>query len=466
MARFGTTSRTAATYVLLAGFQRGISLLVLPFITHAMSPVEYGAASMLSAASMVVAAVIATPLVPLIVRAAARGGEDGPALLRAAGTYCYLWLPCVIGAIAAAFALFVPRLLGVSGSIWGIELLAIGLQPATSTFAMWVARAREDLSRFVWLSATSVLATAAAKLVLVVVMQLGVLGWAISDLLSASLSAVMAMVLIRRPQARPDSSQIRYALKFTLPLIPHAASLWALTNLSRPTLAAVSSLDQVGLLSFGLNLALVASLILSECNAALLPHYARETFPAPTRETLLAVRWQLVGSLTIPAAVGCGVAVAGRWIFAEPYWPSFALTGVLLAGQAAYGIYLIPMNYLTQSAGLPKFSAFASGAGAVVILISILVLGHRYGAAGVAYITVAGYLTMAAVALVLTRTHRLDIAWRSWRSSWPEFTLAAGALACSVGALESRAGSAVGWMFTATCASLILGGVIVTSRRR
>ena len=150
-----------------------------------MSPAEYGAASMLSATSLLLTAVIAAPLIQLVIRAAARGEEDGPALLRVAGRYCYFQLPIAVALAATVFALLVPEFLGISGFIWGIELLAIGFQPATSVFALWVSQAREDLRRFVLLSSTSVLVTATSKLVLVVEMQLGVLGWAISDLLSA-----------------------------------------------------------------------------------------------------------------------------------------------------------------------------------------------------------------------------------------------------------------------------------------
>lgn len=465
MAQLGTTRRAAAIYVLLAGLQRGVSLLILPFITHAMSPIEYGAASMLSATALLLTAIIGAPLIPLIVRAAARGEEDGPALLRVAGTYCYFLVPIAVGLAATAAALFVPEALGVPGFIWGIELLAIGFQPAF-TFALWVAQAREDLPRFVWLASTSVLALAVSKLVLVVVLQMGVLGWVISDLLSAVFTTVLAISLVRPPRAQVSSNHIRYVLRFTVPLVPHSASLWALTYLSRPAMAAVSSLDQVGLLSFGLNLAMVASLVLAETNRAVLPRYSREIFQAPTRETLGPVKWQLLAAFIVPALVGCAVAVAGRWIFAEAYWPSFFLTGVLLVGQAAYGLYLIPMNYLTQTAGLPKYSALASGAGATLILVSILVLGHKYGAVGVAYATTVGYLTMAAVAMILTRVFKLDIAWSSWLAYWPEALLVAAALTFSVAALASPVGTSLAWTFIGLCLLLVLGAIILTDRRK
>src|ERR1700722_1192983 len=156
MTRLGTTGRAAGTYILLAGLQRGVSLLILPFISHAMPPNEFGAASTLTATSWLLIAVIAAPLMQSIFRSAARGGEDGPALLRVAGTYCYVVLPIAVALAATAVALFVPEVLGISGFIWGIELLAIGFLPATSTFALHVTQARQDLPRFVWLSSSSV----------------------------------------------------------------------------------------------------------------------------------------------------------------------------------------------------------------------------------------------------------------------------------------------------------------------
>jgi O-antigen/teichoic acid export membrane protein len=136
----------------------------------------------------------------------------------------------------------------------------------------------------------------------------------------------------------------------------------------------------------------------------------------------------------------------------------------LLIGQAAYGVYLIPMNYLTQTAGLPKYSALASAAGAALILVSILLLGHKYGATGVAYVTVAGYLTMAVFAMMLVRILRLDIAWNSWLRDWPAVLLGVLALICGVVALSSPVGSSLLWTFVVISLVSALGAVILTAR--
>jgi O-antigen/teichoic acid export membrane protein len=433
-----------------------MSLLILPFVTHVLTLDDYGAASLLSAASVLLTVALCSPLIQLIVRAAARGEDDGPALLRVAGIYCYVVLPAVAAVVAAAFATFVTSALGVAGNLWAIEILAIGFQASASVFAMWVSRARADLSKFVMLSSISILATTASKLVLVVALKLGVLGWVISDLISAVLSAILAVMVVRIPRARVVHRHIRYVLRFTVPLIPHSASLWALSSLSRPAMATVTSLEQVGLLAFGANLAGLAGLALSEINAATLPHYARETFKAPTGETLGVAKWQLIGAFGIPALVGCGVAIAGPWLFAGNYWPAFASTGIILVAQAAFGLYLIPMNYLTQTAGLSTYSALASGAGAFVILALILTLGHRFGAIGAAFATSCGYATMAIAAFCLTRANRLDISWRILLAYWPELVCAVTALALSVTALFSPPGSSPARAFAVTSAALVV----------
>ena len=466
MAAGGRAGRAAATYVLLAGIQRGISFLILPFLTHAMSVPDYGAASMLSATALLLTAIIAAPLVQLIIRAAARGDDDGPALLRVAGIYCYVLLPLAVLVMAGVVALTVSDFLGVEGHLWAIELVAIGLQPATSTFALWVAQAREDLSSFVLLSSTSIVTTAVFKLLFVVAWDMGVLGWVLADVISATIAAILAFFLIRVPRATVDRAHLRRAVTFTLPLLPHSASLWALNSMSRPVMAAVSDLEQVGILSFGLNLAQFAGLVLAESNRAFLPSYARETLPAPSKETRGPVQWQLVLACIVPAAVGWGLASVGHQLFAEAFWPSFGITAVLLIGQAALGLYLIPMNYMTQTAGLTRYSALASGAGAATILILTLLWGSAFGAVGVAYATTAGYIAMAVMAFALTSIQKLDIRWRAWLPNWTEILLGSVALALTTAILVSTLSITLSWMLIGISGTLIIAAVGVLVRRR
>lgn len=465
MSRVSRTGRAAFVYLLLAGLQRGVSLLILPFITHAMSPAQFGAASVLTATALLLVAVIAAPLEQLVFRASARGGDGADSLIRAVGFYCYIALPLIAASAAGPVALFVPEVFGIGGTIWAIELVAIGFQPAATYFALPFVRAHQDIRRFAWLALTSVLVTAASKILFVVVWRLDVLGWALSDLISGLLSALLAIAMVRLPKAKVTTKHIKEMLRFSIPLIPHRASFWALLSLNRPAMAMVSSLSQVGLLSFGLNLAAVATMIIAEIQQAVLPHYSRESLPAPNDETRGPVRWQLMVAVTVPALVGAGLAVAGHWIFSEAYWPSFALTGLLLCGQVAYGLYLVPMNYLVQTAGLPKFSALASLSGAIVILAGIFAFGNRFGAFGVACATALGFVLMSLVALTLTRVLGVTIHWGCWRDSWPELTIGTAGLAFSVAALFLPIGSPAAYSTAVTCVGLVAAALVIASRR-
>lgn len=432
----GSTSSAIATYAILAAIQRGIAFLILPFITHAMSPTDYGAASILAAGSMVLTTLLANPLTNLISRTAARDEEDGPALLRLMGLYCYAFMPLFTALIGAVVAAFVPNILGVSGHIWAIELIAVGLQPSASTFALWVAQARGEPRRFAAITVATVLTSVASKILFVIVLHQGVLGWVISDLVSAIVGATLAMILVRLPRAEVTRQNARDVLTFTLPLVPHHVSFWALSFLSRPAMALVTPLQQVGLYSFALNLAQLAGLILTEANRGVLMRYAKEEFPAPSDEMVRIVKWQLIAALLVPTSVGCGVALLGPRLFAESYWPAFGITGILLGAQVAIGLYPIPMNFLTQSAGITRSSSVASGAGAAVLIGGIFLFAPRYGATAVAYATTAAYFTMAGGALGLVALHKLDIAWRSWAAAWPAVALATVALGLTVAALR------------------------------
>jgi O-antigen/teichoic acid export membrane protein len=465
MTTTGRAGRAAAVYLLLMGLQRGVSLLILPFVSHAMSPEEYGGATILATTAPLLVTLAAAPLGQLAFRALSRPDDSGAAWMRVAGIYCYLVMPLVGMAMAGVIAVAVPELLGVSGAIWAIELVAMGFLPAATYYAIPSARARHDLQAFIWLALTSVAVTAASKLLLVVTWQMGVLGWAISDLLSAVVSYGLAIAIVRLPKIRVRATHIREVTAFSVPLIPHVAAFWAASSLSRPALALVSTLTQVGLLSMGLNMASVAALILTEINQAALPHYARERFPAPSPETLRIVRWQLFLSIAVPALVGAITALGGPLIIASQYWSSFWLVGVMLVGQLAFGLYLIPMNYVVQTAGQTRFSSIASVTGAVLMMVGIFSMGQT-GAIGAAYAITAGYIGMAAVALLLTRLLKIQFRWSSLRSCLPEAATAAVGLGLSIAALASPARSQSACLFSTGCIILVLVGFVSMTLRR
>ncbi len=411
---------------------------------------------MVSAASFLIVSALASPLETQIMYSAPRGDKQGLALLRVCGLYCYLVLPVFASVPAAIMAGFVTSFLGVPGNIWAIEILAMGFLPAMGVFALGMVRASQDLRRFVWLAANSLVVFSAAKLILVVLWRWGMLGWALSDLITAVTGYIMAVSLVRIPAARIHRRDVRSVVAFTAPIIPNTVSFWAITSLSRPLLARVSTLAEVGFLSVGLTVSTAVTVFILETNRAVQPRYSQETFPAPTEKTLMPVRWQIVLALAIPAVAGGVFALVGQWIFPEPYWLAFPLTGVLLIGQAAYGLYPIAMNYLILTAGFSKLSSISSTSGAVVILISILAVAGSYGATGVAYATTAGFCAMVAVSFALTKVAKLEIKWSSWFKYWPQILPMGIALLLAEEALASPVGSTTSRVLASVCLAIVV----------
>jgi O-antigen/teichoic acid export membrane protein len=441
-------------------------LLLLPFVSQVLSPADYGAASMLTAASLLLTAMTAAPLESLVFRFAAQCNEDTPPVLRVTGLYCYAVVPLVLGSCAVGVGLFLPNFLGVSGHLWGIELLAVAFQPAVAYFALPVVQARQDLKTFSWLACISIFINALSKVTLLLVFHLGVFGWVISDLISAVASAALALILVRPPRAKVTRRHIKHVINFAFPLIPHRASMWAISSVSRPALALVSSLTQVGLLSLGLNLASVANLLLAEINRAVLPRYSRETFPAPTGQTGIVVELQILLAFVVPSLIGSALALAGQWIFPAEYWPAFWLTAILLVAQAAFGIYLIPTNYLVQTAGVTRPVGIASASGAALVICGLLLFGRSYGAVGAAYATTTGFIVMALIAAGSARLLKLEVAWKSLMRYWIQTALAFLGLAWSVVALYLPVGSGEAKVAAVSSITIAATALLVAARRR
>lgn len=324
--------RVAIVYIALAGMHRGMPLLILPFLAQVMSPAEFGAASMLTATSLLLSTALAGPLEALVFRSAARSDDNSPAILRVTGLYCYAAMPIILALVSGLIAVSRSSVLGVSSEIWALALLAVGFQPAMTYFALPLIQARQRLGSYTKLALASSLMIAVSKLLLLMVLDMGVLGWVVSDLIAATTSACLAVALVRLPRAAVKFEDVRFVVRFVLPLVPHRSAAWVMSNASRPLMAVFSTMTQVGLLSLGLNLASIVTLIISEINRTVMPSYSREKFPAPTQITSAIVSFQLILAFVCPAIIGSMVAVAGQFIFPESYWPAFPLLGILLIG--------------------------------------------------------------------------------------------------------------------------------------
>lgn len=430
--------RAAVIYVTFAGIQRSVAFILLPFISHALTPGEYGAAATLVATSLLLTTLLAAPLEQLVFRFAARGEVEQHGELTAIFRYVFMVLPAVGLVTAGVVWTFQWDILGIDHRAWAVEFIAASVTPAATYFALPVVRAQHLLRRFIAISGTTIVAAAVSKIAFIVVGDMGLMGWALSDLITNMLALVVALAVVERPRHAITSRDVRSALRFAIPLIPHRASFWALTFIARPAMAATMTLTALGVFSFAQNLTSVAAIVLAEINRAVLPNYSREKFPAPGPHTQRIASVQVALALVVPAGVGASIALLGPYVFDSAYDASIGVCAVLILGHVAYGLYAIPMNYVVQTAGKPGLSWIASVVGAAVVLSSILLLGRNYGVYAVAWGNVAGYVVMAVLAFVLVRYLRLDVDWRAIFTHPTGLAIGVVALALAFAALTAE----------------------------
>jgi hypothetical protein len=265
------------------------------------------------------------------------------------------------------------------------------------------------------------------KLLLLASVVSGPLGWVTADLCCGVVAWALVAMLTRHDAARlgtpePSDLTVRSFARTCADLVPHRLSFWALTTLSRPALALVASSRDVGLYSLALNLANVSMMLLAEFNRSVLIEYSREEFPAPTSTRPLA-QAQVVLALLVPGLLALGISAFGVRVIGSDYHASIPLSGVLLVGQAFYGLYLIPANYLSQTAGIFKRLSQTSVVGGVVTFAIILVAGASWNMLPVSLGSVFGFATMLCLAMLLLRRSQLTVYYRQiippWRLTVP-----------------------------------------------
>ncbi len=377
-----------------------------------MTPESYGAISVIVSGSALFGVVLGSAFESAVFRWSARSEPESRDVLRFAAVHIYMVVPLLSLAAATVLWFQDETFLSVPSRMWAIEVLANGLIPAMSFYALPRARALNNLRRFVILSGSSILILTLGKVLFVIVFTGGLLGWVLSDLVAAAFGFLLAFLTYRPPTRRRGLAGVRrQLLGYVLPLIPHRTAFWALSSLSRPAMTLSIPLAQIGLFSAAFNFASIASIVLVELNRAFLTEYSKERFPAPSNLTRRVVRVQMLASIAVPGIVGASLSVAAPFLLSTSFQSAEPIVALLLIAQIAYGIYLVPTNYVVQTAGLTGLSWIASVAGALVIFVVILVAGETIGIKGVGLATVGGYVVMAILAFVLLSRHRLEVDW-------------------------------------------------------
>jgi O-antigen/teichoic acid export membrane protein len=384
-----------------------VSLVLAPFLTHQLSPDDYGILAVLTTVIGLAAGITQVGMASAFFRVYTYEYSEA-ADRRSVLASVMLLLPLFAVPFAVVASLLAPALADVlldSSSLGGLIALAawvVVAQNLTVPGFAWL-RAENHPLFFSILSISNILIALLANLVL-----LGLLHWGVAGSLVATGSGYAAVALCTLPfllwrsGAKVRREMIWSLLTFGAPQVLSYVSYWVLQLSDRYLLSRFVSLDQVASYSIAYTLggSVLSVLVISPFSlawpAAMFSVAKRKDAPQMFR---LIFRW--LSLILLFAAFGVSIAstLVLDWLFPVEYHASAPIIPVIAESLVFYGLYIIFMAgaNIRRKTWMP--AAFTGLAALVNVLLN-LVLIPFYGAAGAAAATLIAYIVLTGVAYV------------------------------------------------------------------
>lgn len=390
----GSSAIYAATRALLSGSR----FLLVPLYVRYLPPDQYGivgtAGLFASAFTVLVSAGME--------RAVAReyfDYRDDPAALRSYLRTVYIFLAIVNVSVTVALVVIGPSAtarLFPKGELpfYPYLLLAVGIAATTSFYAVLMvglqvrerarAYAASQIGRFVVMTA--------ATLLFIGPWRMGAAGVLLAELLATSGAALALAYTLRLSAKTPvgasrfaapfDTVKLRRALAYGLPFVPYEIISWVMGGTDRIILTRVRSLEEVGVYTLAMTLAMGLNVVTMGMNLAFSPYFFRLVQENEGREPPPALARLIEGfAFAIGAACLFGMlfsrelltlVASGKYAAAESVLPALLFSAFI---TGLYGVVILPLLQKKKTATLPGIVV----AGAVLNVTWNVMLVSRYG---------------------------------------------------------------------------------------
>lgn len=413
-------ARQAITYTALGALPRALGFLLLPVYTRALGAGDYGRMSIAMAIFSIAVFLMSSGLEISVFRSwfELRSDPDRQeAFVQSAWRFLIVF-PLATALVLGLAAMMVGGFVDLTGEQIALALLASAAQTASTVVPTAVARAREDLRRYVWLSLTSTIPTVATSILFVVVLDLGVTGWVAAIAIGQTISLGFAFAIVPWKRSKFDWPLVRMGITFGLPTVPHQAAAWALNLADRLVLAGIVSSAALGVYSLGANLAIPVMVAVMSLGQSMMPSWSR----AGSGE-ISSVRLErlVAGQVAAIAVIAGAVGLMASPLVALMSPPSFAaaaeVVGWIALGYGFLGLYYIPAGCINLATGRNRLIWLGSTIGAGVNIVLLFVIVPSGGIRAAAIASAVGYavllLCTSAYWLVVRGDSTIRIPWRS-----------------------------------------------------
>lgn len=407
-------TRDSAIYSLGAVTGKAVAIVLVPIVTRALSPDDYGRLEVLSTLGSALVSILLLGIDRAALRLAFTAESDRRRLL---ASWYALAAAIVVPPALVAVALARPLSEAMFASAgYTLAVASVGAVVALGTFqflALAVLRADRRPVAYAALSGGGLVLNAALVAALVLTTGATVGGVLAAYAVSLLVGAVVGVFLVRDSiRARPSLAFARRLLLLGLPLAPTVAAIWLAELANRAILLGTAGAAEVGFLGLGLRFASIASLAVGGLQLAWEPHaYAAGSSSAALARLANDARRALIGVATVVVAIALtGPELIGA-LSGPAYLPALPALGAALVAALAAALFVVTTTP-SLLAGAMRDVGIASLAGSAMVVAGTLALAGPLGAAGAAAGLAFGQLAAALVAAWSGRRHPgLPVAW-------------------------------------------------------
>ncbi|MEM9773210.1 MAG: oligosaccharide flippase family protein [Chloroflexota bacterium] len=413
--RLGSLSFIYTLEVLLS---RGIALLLLPIYAANFSQEDFGVLALVTMVKAVFSTLLPMGLIGVVNRFHHQFENETDRKHFYGSVWSFLIvIPAVIVFFLITYGSALFELLFVQVPFTPyiqLALLMALLNTSFLTLPPQIFRMNEMAFPALCLSLLQFLSTAVLTVYFLNVLDLGLNGAIYGQLLGLLITSIFgAVALIKFTKLNLKWLNIKSALAYSLPLVPHFFSNWALNASDRAILERFLPLGDVGIYSMGYQIGSAFHMIVAGLNSALIPMYSRAIKDKEEHSRLTLVATYYIGVLT---ASGLMISLLGGDVIdilaGEEFSRSTIVIPWIVFAYLSMGFYFMGMNSLTIISGKSNQVPLVSAAAAILNIIINIIFIPRYGIIAAAVSTAISYLLLSVTILTLAyRIHPINYEW-------------------------------------------------------
>jgi len=376
---------------------KAIGFLLIPLYTHYLTPADYGILAFTTTINSILVILFQLGMDSAVTRFYYDFLDKPDEGRRYNGT---IWLTLTFYSLLAALfltwqgeAIFSLLFKETPFYPYGLYTVWISFFTVASTIPLVLFRVREKATYYVIMTVGRFIVTTLAIIYFVAYLKQGAVGSLKGQLLTSLLFFIpFSLITLWSSRLSFYWKYLKTTLVFSLPLIPHQLSGWALSVSDRILLERNVSLDQLGLYSLGYRMAMILDLLLLSINMSWSPFFYRlastEEDAPQTFSRITTYFTVLMLSLSLPVALLSSDLIK---IMANPaFWSADQVVPVVVLAFIAHGFYFMFVNQLFFAKKTRKLASFTVTAALVNISLNIWLI-PIYGIMAAAWTTTIGY---------------------------------------------------------------------------